>query len=107
MGLDVSKAALVNVNDAVAADVDAAVAAAAVSVLYGFTLRESAGAAAVATGKIINGATVAAGTVIAPFELAANESKTVWFGPPGINANNGLSIDHIAGTFDCELYYQL
>ena len=39
-------------------------------------------------------------------ELAANGSLTQWFGPQGIDvATNGLSIERVAGTFDCTLFY--
>lgn len=99
-----SPAADVDVNAAVVADVDAAVAAAAGRRLVGFACRESAAAAAAATFRIMHGATVAGGTEMAPVELAANESKIAWFWP-GLKADNGLSVDWIAGTFDIDLFY--
>lgn len=100
----VYQAVSVDVNAGVTADVDAAVAAASGLRLVGFTVRESDGTPAVATGQVVNGATVAGGTAIATFELAANESKTYWMWP-GIDAASGITVDHIGGTFDIELYY--
>lgn len=103
-GEGIHVAASVDVNDALAADVDAAVAAAAGLRLVGWAARESAGAAAVATFRIVHGATVAGGTTVVPVELAANGFASAWYGPEGIAVPNGLSIDVIAGTVDVELF---
>jgi zona occludens toxin (predicted ATPase) len=103
----VNAAASVNVNAGVIADVDAAVAAATGLRLVGYSCRESAATAAAATFVIVNGATAAGGTGIAVVELAANASETVYFGDAGIDASNGLSIDHIAGTVDVNLFYKV
>ena len=88
--------ALVDVNAAVAADVEPAVAAKAGLRLCGWNIRESDGTPAVATFRIIHGITVSGGTVIATIELAANASKDVWYGAAGIAADSGISIDRIA-----------
>lgn len=94
---------VVDVNDGITADVDAAVAAAGGLRLVGFACRESAGSAAAATFRIVHGATGAAGTSVIPVELAANGSQLQWFWP-GIPMASGVSIDHIAGTVDVELF---
>lgn len=97
----------VELNAAVTADVDAAVAADKGLVLLGYSIRESAGSAAVATAYIVNGATGAAAGKVVYVELAANASETVWFGEQGIACPLGLSIDHVAGTLDVALYYKV
>ena len=95
-----------DVNLAATADVDAAVAATTGLRLMGWAARESDGTPAVATANIKHGATGAGGTVMVPIELAANESKSEWYGPQGLDcAENGLSIDHVAGTLDVILFY--
>ncbi len=38
--------------------------------------------------------------------LVASDSETVWFGPLGLPAPLGLSIEHIAGTLDVILYHR-
>lgn len=96
--------ASIDVNDAIAADVDAAVAAATGLRLMGFASRESAGVAAVATFRLVHGATVAGGTTLYPVELSASESRGEWFGPDGIAVPDGISIDVIAGTVDVTLF---
>lgn len=106
-GGGINVAASVDVNDGITADIDAAVAAIAGLRLIGFACRESAATAAAATFRIVHGATGAAGTVLVPIELAANESTREWFGPEGIACASGLSIDHIAGTMDVELFYKV
>lgn len=107
-GVGVMQAASVDVNDALVADVDAAVAAATGLRLMGFACREShATVPVVATFKIVHGATVGGGTVMIPVELAASESKgPFWFGPDGLDAVNGLSIDWVVGTVDVELFHK-
>ena len=102
----IKTSASVDVSAAVTGDQNATVAASEGLSLVGFAARETAGTAAVATFRIMNGATVAGGTEINPVELNGNESTSDWFGPEGIDASNGLTIDHIAGTFDCMLFYK-
>lgn len=99
--------ASVDVNAAVTADVDAAVAAATGLRLVGYSCRESAVSPAVATFAIVNGATGAGGTGVVYVELAANASETVWFGDSGIDCASGISVDHIAGTVDVNLFYKV
>ena len=101
-----SAAASVDVNDGITADVDAAVAAATGLRLMGYACRESDGTPAGATFRIIHGATASGGTVVVPVELAANESKSQWFGPDGIDVASGISIDWIVGTVDVELFHK-
>lgn len=99
--------ASIDVNDAITADVDAAVAATPGLRLMGFASRESAATAAVATFRLVHGATVAGGTTLYPVELSAGESRGEWFGPDGIAVPNGVSIDWIAGTVDVVLFYKV
>lgn len=94
----------VDVNAALAADAEAAVAAAPGLRLVGWNIAESAGTPAVATFRIMHGATVAGGTVIAVIELAADKSENFWCWP-GIACPNGLTIDRVAGTADVQLFH--
>lgn len=103
----VGAGALVDVNTGFSADVDAAVAAAAGLRLMGFACKESAGTPAVASFNIVHGATGAAGTVVVPVKLALSTNQFGWFGPDGIACASGISIDWIAGTIDCELFYKV
>jgi len=100
------QAALADVNDAVAANVEPAVVAAAGLRLVGWSARESDGTPAVATFRIMNGITVVEGTLLVPVELSANESAREWYGPEGIDASGGITIDHIAGTIDIVIYHK-
>lgn len=93
-----------DLNAAVAADVEPAVAAATGLRLVGFNARESDGTPAVATAQIVHGATVSGGDAVIQIELAANESSFQWLGEIGIPMASGISIDHVAGTFDLTLF---
>mgnify|MGYP000097148250 CR=1 FL=1 len=106
-GAGINIAASADVNLAVVADVDAAVAAAAGLRLVGFAAKESAATAAAATFNIVSGATAAGGTLLVPVELSANESARGWFGPDGIDAVAGVSIDWVAGAVDVVLFYKI
>ena len=96
-----------DVNLAIAANVDAAVAASPNLRLMGFSCRESAAVAAVATFNVVRGATAAGGTVMSPVELAANASTSVWFGEGGLSCPEGISIGVVAGTVDVILFYKV
>jgi hypothetical protein len=106
MGLNDDIRVLHDENTAVTADVDAAVAAAGGLRYCGFSCRESAGSATVATFRIMHSATGAAGTAMEYVELAANGSDRDWK-HPGVSCDDGISIDHIAGTFDVTIYYYI
>lgn len=106
-GTGIYVAASVDVNSGVVADVDAAVAGVAGLRLVGFSARESAATAAAATFIIVHGATGAAGTAVAPVELALNTSTSAWFGPDGIACPNGISVDWIVGTVDIHLFFKV
>lgn len=105
-GAGLHKAASVDVNAAITANVDAAVAAAAGLRLVGFSAKESAGAPAAATAVIVHGATGAGGTAVAYINLAASGSDTVWLGD-GIACDSGISIDWLTGQLDVCLYYKV
>lgn len=62
--------------------------AAANQILYGWSLRETAGSAA--TVDLKDGVT--GGTVIAGVALAANGSDTKWFGPQGIRVPSSAGV---------------
>lgn len=87
---------------AVTADVDALVAAVANLRLVGYSVKETAGAAA--TLSIVHGATGAAAGKIVHINLAANESTSDWMGPEGIAVASGLSIDWLTGAASIILY---
>lgn len=95
---------LVDENLAVSADVNAAVAAATGLRLLGYTWRETAAGAF--NFRLVNGPTVAgAVNFIANVRGAADTSGFQWIGWPGIPADSGITIDHIAGTFDLQIFY--
>lgn len=82
---------------AVAASREQVFAASANMRLFGYSFRESGGAAA--TFRIRNG-TSAAGTIIRTIVLAANAEQHEWFGPNGILCENGISVERVAGAAD-------
>ena len=98
-------AASYDVNTGVTGDVDAAVAAAAGLRLMGWSARESDGTPAAASFNIVHGATGDGGDQIIPVELAANGIAHQWYGPQGIAVANGISTNHVAGTYDLTLFY--
>lgn len=100
-------ASLSDENNAVTADVEPAVSGTPGLVFMGFATRESGSVAAVATLRIMHGNTVADAAVLVPIELNANQSTSEWFGPDGIDVENGLVIDFIAGEFDITLFYRV
>lgn len=93
-----------DLNVAVTADVEPAVAAATGLRLMGWEAREAAAVGAAAAFNIVHGATVAAGDKVVPVELAADESKGRWYGPDGLPFPDGVTIDHIAGEFEVTLF---
>ncbi len=99
--------ALVIVNAGITANQEAIVAATIGLVLMGWNARESDGTPAVATVRVLNGATVAGGTSLLTVELAANQSAGEWYGPGGLDSPNGLSLEVIAGTLDVDIYYKI
>jgi hypothetical protein len=90
-----------------AVDLDAAVAANPGLYLFGYNIRETKAIAAVATVRIVNGATGNAAGVVAQLELLADSEKTVMFGNHGIPCPLGLSIDVLAGEVTVILYYKI
>lgn len=106
-GTGIHTAASVDVNLATSADVNAAVAGVAGLRLVGFAVSESAGTPAAANFVLVHGATAGGGTELVHVKLAANESKTGWFGPDGIACPNGISIDQVTGTSDIIIFYKV
>lgn len=100
-----TRAALADVNAAVGADVDAAVAAGPSLRLLGLAWAETAGTPAVSSFNVVHGATGAGGTLLVPVATAASGSGALWFGDAGIACPNGLSIDWVAGEIDIVLFY--
>lgn len=64
---------------------------------YGFTIRETAGLEA--TVRIYDG-TSAAGTLLDSVQLIADESAREWYGPQGVQYQNGIYVDVVAGTVE-------
>ena len=71
-------------------------------VLYGYSVRESAGSAAAATVFLRNG-DANTDPILAVIELAANGSETVWLGD-GVVANDGIWVDR-TGSAEGAIYY--
>lgn len=69
--------------------------------LVGYTVRETAGAAAVV--NLRDGGDVA-GDLVVTVALAAGASETVWFGPGGLNLAQGLYVDVAAGDVAGAVY---
>jgi len=106
-GAGLFAACSVDVNAAVTANVDAAVAAQAGLRLMGFSAKESAGIPAAATFTLVHGATVGGGTNVAYQNLALSGSNTEWFGPDGIACPDGISIDWLTGQVDVCIFYKV
>lgn len=106
-GAGLFAAASVDVNAAVIADVDAAVAAQAGLRLMGYSAKESAVVPASATFGVVHGATGAGGVVVIHQNFAASGSNSAWFGPDGIACPNGISIDWLTGRVDVTLFYKV
>lgn len=106
MGLNDDVLVLCSAQDEKDEDVDAIVAATVGLRVVGYSARESAGTADVATFNIINGATGATGTEVAMVELAANESVREWLWP-GVDCRNGLSLEIVSGTASVCIYYAI
>ena len=88
------------------ADVDAAVPARETLRIMGYSISESEAIPGAAELRIVDGATAAGATTIAAEHLAGDESKTVWFGPRGVDARGGISIDMVSGNVDITIYYE-
>lgn len=63
----------------------------------GFSIRETAGAAAVV--RIYDHASAASGNLLDTIRLAANESARECY-PRGIRADNGVYVDIVSGTVE-------
>lgn len=94
-----------DINGAVTANVDAAVAAATGLRLMGVAWGESGGSPGAAKFTVVHGATGAGGDQVLSVDVAADVSDAKWFGPNGIKMPNGISINHSAGTVDVTLFY--
>lgn len=104
-----SEAAKHDTNAGLTEDADNAVAVVANRQLHlmGYSAKESAGSPAVATFNIRDSLVGSTGDILIYGELAANGSETVWFGDSGIFIENGISIDHVAGTLSITLFYKV
>lgn len=74
--------------------------------LLGWTIRESAGTAAVATAILRHGVEAAGnctGNAFAFIELDANQSANMWYGDRGKAAASGVCVDVVAGTVDVNI----
>jgi hypothetical protein len=66
--------------------------------LFGYSFRESGGAAA--QFRIRNNPVAGAGVIVRNIVLAANQEQHEWFGPNGILCENGISVERVAGAAD-------
>ena len=76
--------------------------------LYGWTARESAGTAAVATGilrhGVLSGSNCDAGAIIDFVELEANGDDRQTYAPLGLAVASGLCLDVLSGTIDFNIF---
>lgn len=76
--------------------------------LYGWTVRESAGTAAVATvilrHGVVSGGNCDAGAVIDFIELAANGDDRQTYAPLGLAVASGVCVDVVSGEIDANIY---
>lgn len=72
--------------------------------LLGWSLRESAGTAAVATVFIRDGTTTS-GDIRAVIELNGDQSTTMWFGPEGVMCAAGIFVHRSAGSTEGVVYF--
>lgn len=72
--------------------------------LFGWSLAESAGVAAVATVIIRDGVDTA-GKIVAVIELTANGSDTQELMPNGVRINTGIFVDRVAGETVGAIYF--
>ena len=76
--------------------------------IYGWTARESAGTAAVATGilrhGVVSGGNCDAGTIIDFVELEANGDDRQTYAPLGLAVASGLCLDVLSGTIDFNIF---
>lgn len=68
------------------------------AVYRGFSIRETAGAAA--TIRVYDHASAASGTLVDVIQLVANESAREWYGGGGITASLGLFVDVVTGAVE-------
>lgn len=69
----------------------------------GITVRETAGSTAAV--RVYDNASAASGTILAVVALAANASQTVWFGPAGVRAANGIYVDIVSGAVEGSVFF--
>ena len=78
--------------------VDQQVVAVRFSRYFGFSVRETSGAAA-AMLRIHEG-TNATGDILDVIDLKAGESAREWYGPQGIDADGGIFVDVVSGAVE-------
>lgn len=71
--------------------------------LMGFAFRES-GVVAAAASFIIRDGTTAAGEMVIPVNLLADESVREWFGDEGISFDSGIFLDMELGSVEGSLF---
>lgn len=69
---------------------------------FGFSLRETAGSAAVVR---IRAAGVITGDILDTVSLLGNESAREWYGPQGIKSRAGLYVEIVSGTVEGSIRY--
>ena len=84
-------------------DEDAAIPATDGLRLVGYCVRETKSPAARAAVRLVYGEDASAGWAFLEVEIAPDASEFQWFWP-GISCDGGLSLVHLAGTFNVALY---
>jgi len=87
---------------AIAAGSSDVAATGAAGTLFGWTMAETAGAAA--TAVVRDGASNAGGA-IGYVNLASNESVRDWFGPQGIKITTGVWLERVTGSLAATFWY--
>jgi hypothetical protein len=94
-------ATAVSAGASIGADQNAVLAATVGLRLFGYSVREDAGATAVV--QIMHGATVGGGVLVETISLGPLESTADYWGPEGVAVPNGVSIDWVSGSLKMSL----
>lgn len=74
----------------------------AAGTLFGYSIHESAGAAA---NLVFRDGTNNSGGAVSYVSLSANESVRDWFGPQGIKITTGIWVERVTGTTELTVWY--
>lgn len=90
------------ITAAVASNTTDVAATGAAGTLFGYSIHETAAAAA---SLVIRDGASNAGGAISYISLASNESVRDWFGPQGIKITTGIWIERVTGTTELTVWY--